>query len=615
MGIHLDRVPFYLNEQYRSEDLNILQDVIDAWIDDASAFEQYARATSAIASAIPADENNPVVLGGCAPIVSGGGLSITAGVVLHLDNGAVGPDRPLSQRCVARNPSTVAITLPSPVADTWYTVTARVAEPSDAAVQRNVWEPSTQQWIPTNLVKRTRQIINFELDAGTPTQLPGIANQMVICAIFRPAGGGAVTASQIIDLRPYSPVSKMKDQRAQFLHNIWATNAFGTSTTIAFDSTVLGPDGHLMWARAAAGINPLAAAYVDPTAGATSANGWWHLYLCPSPVAASLRIFPRHAQTGIDSQQGLLVLSKIAPGSTRLNSADITLPAPFGSYPAVAGRAVCIGSLKRNSGDSGWRGASCHGDMVSVAEQFSTVTPNPNATGFTLGGTNAIDVVPVNARAVSLQAQLVDTNPANQPGNFARYSIGGAGLTAGQVFDLTLLAEEGGFTLSTEEIVVPQSGVYSIALWGLFKVNDTTNPCPIPVDLQVNGVFLAQPQAMRFNATATDYAFLSATIFARLAATQHIAVKVPGSIVGLEGADVAHTQIDVKLLTPDYGIASYALMQAAQQLGTIEFPMGVTYTTAVLADAPVSYGGAITWAALAINGTPQFSFKLQSYRF
>jgi hypothetical protein len=59
-----DKVPFVLNEQYKSEDLNTLQDVAAAWADDAAAFPTATRFTSTPAAAIPADELYPVVLGG-----------------------------------------------------------------------------------------------------------------------------------------------------------------------------------------------------------------------------------------------------------------------------------------------------------------------------------------------------------------------------------------------------------------------------------------------------------------------------------------------------------------------------------------------------------------------
>jgi hypothetical protein len=447
--------------------------------------------------------------------------------------------------------------------------------------------------------------MTFAVLAGSATNIPINASRLVICAVFRPAGGGAVSASQIVDLRPFASAFRNDDARGTFLRNLWSTDVFSTAaTTVNVDTKVVGPNGNTLWAQGT--VDPLNARFLDPTASAAAANGWYYLYLCAWPFAGSARIAPRVAQQL--NQQGLVVVSKVVP-TGRLNSNTLNLPAPFNNYTIAAGGAVCFGAIKRNNVNTAFQGAMCTHDRVTVFGSDRFITPAPTAPLMTLGGTTIYDQAPVNARLLTIHAQMQDVdNPADV---YGRYTIGGAAVAAGADFDLTLVEQEGGYTLSTKEIVVPNDGVYRIDAYGFFTVTDVTNPSLVGFEAWVNGVKESTAAGTRFTAATTEGVHLSLSLIKRMTAGQHIAIKTS---VSNEGADAPLSQVAVRLETPDVGIAAYEIIGAGQSLATVEFPTGVTFSQANVVDiAAQQSGGALSWNALAIVNTPQLAFKTISY--
>jgi hypothetical protein len=613
----LDKVPFVLNEQYKSEDLNTLQDVGAAWTDDAAAFPTATRVTSTPAAAIPADELYPVVLGGLNASPSGGNVSIAAGVAVVPDLGA-DPNRPISQEVLARNAVATVVVLPSPVTDTWYLITAAAVETSDAAVPRNRWVPANNAWespVPS-IVKRTRMALAFTVAAGSATQIPTSVSRMPICAVFRPAGGGAVTTSQIVDLRPFADGGP-KTPAVVLQRNLWRTNLFAASgsTLLAISSRVLGPDGTTMWVEEA-GLDPIGAAIKDPSSGAAAAGQWWYLYLCPLPVGGSTRVFPRHAQAGLAGQQGILVLSRAAPNG-RTNVATVNLPAPFNNFPCAAGKAACIGALKRDSANTGWLGQACIGDLVRVAATTKTVAPVGTATIMTPGGdVDATDVVPLNARACSYKVQMTNIDLAGgaMDAAYARYEISGTP-AIGSKFTLSVLAQSGGYTLASNEVLVPNTGVYNIDVRAVVQVaGDAADHAAASLELQINGVTVGIGYNQRASTQTLGFVALNLSGAYPITGGQFVRVRVAAgnAITDIipSASEISISQVDPVNPALDYTLA------AGVNLATLSYAMAHRFHTLYAADLPLVYGTPLTITKGAgWVGTPTLAALCEAYRF
>jgi hypothetical protein len=613
----LDKVPFVLNEQYKSEDLNTLQDVAAAWADDAAAFPTATRFTSTPAAAIPADELYPVVLGGLNASPSGGNVSIAPGVAVVPDLGA-DPNRPISQEVLARNAAAIVVALPSPVTDTWYLITAAAVETSDAAVPRNRWVPANNAWespVPS-IVKRTRMALAFTVAAGSATQIPTSVSRMPICAVFRPAGGGAVTTSQIVDLRPFADGGP-KTPAVVLQRNLWRTDLFAASgsTLLAISSRVIGPDGTTMWVEEA-GLDPIGAAIKDPSSGAAAAGQWWYLYLCPLPVGGSTRVFPRHAQAGLAGQQGILVLSRAAPNG-RTNVATVNLPAPFNNFPCAAGKAACIGALKRDSANTGWLGQACIGDLVRVAATTKTVAPVGTATIMTPGGdVDATDVVPLNARACSYKVQMTNIDLAGgaMDAAYARYEISGTP-AIGSKFTLSVLAQSGGYSLASNEVLVPNTGVYTIDVRAVVQVaGDAADHAAASLELQINGVTVGIGYNQRASTQTLGFVALNLSGAYPITGGQFVRVRVAAgnAITDIipSASEISISQVDPVNPALDYTLA------AGVNLATLSYAMAHRFHTLYAADLPLVYGTPLTITKGAgWTGTPTLAAICEAYRF
>ena len=611
-----DKVPFVLNEQYKSEDLNTLQDVGEAWTDDAAAFPTATRFTSTPAAAIPADELYPVVLGGLNASPSAGNVSIAAGVAVVPDLGA-DPNRPISQEVLARNAAATVVALPSPVTDTWYLITAAAVETSDAAVPRNRWVPANQAWespIPS-IVKRTRMALAFTVTAGTATQIPTSASRMPICAVFRPAGGGAVTTSQIVDLRPFADGGP-KTPAVVLQRNLWRTNLFAASgaTLLAISSRVIGPDGTTLWVEEA-GLDPLGASTKDPSSGAASANQWWHLYLCPLPVGGSTRVFPRHAQAGLAGQQGILVLSRAAPNG-RTNVATVNLPAPFNNFPCLAGKAACIGALKRDSGNTGWVGSQCENDIVRLARVVSIVTPNPALTLLTAGGDAlSSDLAPLNARSVSYEF-VVSARNLTPPGpTYARYKIDDAVTGVGLKLPLILVEQVGGYGLASDAITPPGPGRYAISVRAVLRNTDPTAGVAMAIDLRVNAVSVGLAFGQRLSADTDDYIVLNLSGVYAISAGQAVDVRVAAPT---SSAETEENYSEISLHQVDWDVYNTSLdytLAAGATVAVLTAPMDHTFHTLRALDMPLAYGSPLTLTKSGGSNSPSLQAVCESYRF
>lgn len=370
----LDRVPFTTNEQYRSEDLNAIQAVVERYQHDLAGFTARARALTQAGAAAVTAVTPAVLLGGLEAASDGdASLLIEPGALLMTNFPAEDGELPLSAYKVAINRAQVAVALPAPLTDTWYIVGGRPIVEDDPAVERRVWNPSTPGWELSNLVKRQRAAMTFEVVAGTATELPVFMpeNTVPLYAVFRAAGGGTLDdATHVIDLCPLPPRGRLVDTGAAALvQNGWRMD---TELRCNVHADLAGLDLHF----AGEALDPLD--FVDPTDDAPADGEWWYLYLAPFPALGALCV-PRHAQLGLGTvrQQGLLIFSKKPPypadsmpggaGPPRTNSVALRAPDPFSGADIPEGSAICFGQLRRLASVLGdWVRAYGHADYVGL---------------------------------------------------------------------------------------------------------------------------------------------------------------------------------------------------------------------------------------------------------
>lgn len=411
----MDRVPFTLNEQFQSVDLTSMQRLAERYLEDVAAYAQRPMGLEQIGNTPHNDGPQPAIalVGGLGAYLTGGAtLEIATGMLLSTEVDS--PDNPsLSGAYLCTNPASALVALPTPVADTWCVICARPLLVNDAPVVRRVWNEALSRWDNTNLVKRQRSTIAFDVVASAfAGQLPFVypANAVPIWAVLRPAGGGPVLESHVIDLRPVRPLGGAGSRGAGSIscgvslgHSAWS---FTAAELLKLNVHLQHENLDLHAVTTAAGLDPML--FKNPDDAAPSAGEWWYLYLARFPQLGPY-CAPRHAQLGAAdlAQQGLLVLSKVVPRSgdfslSRVNSLDIRAPDPFAANIG-AGQAALFGALKRSG--STWLPCQGDGDRVTLLGNISASAATGSVTSFTFD-----HEAPLGARAVTLQ--IDSTAPA-----------------------------------------------------------------------------------------------------------------------------------------------------------------------------------------------------------
>lgn len=404
-----DRIPFILNEQYQSPDLNTLQNLWSRWLTDATYLRGKRDDPAVNTAQMSIAANYSVVIGGLEVRASGANIQIIAGGILQISPIAPVTDDPFTQTTLSFLVANEVMATPAPGADTWYLLQAEAADVDDPTVIVPIWNGAA--FVPTpGQVKRVRREMVLTLKAGTATSIPTPdTNQVCIAGVFRPAGGGAVLNAHIVDMRPMLPGPR--GIARDILKNRWATSALiGNPTTLVMDVRVMSQDGELAYGPedgvAPTAFDPTTAAYKSFGSPAIAANQWWYLYLCPLPSFGDF-LRPAHLYPS-SVGQGVLVLSNVAPSTAwrRTNSASVAYPQPFTAHSCVTGRGVLVGMLKRNGANTGWKPMSCVGDRVQTAGVLGTwillagaAPPQPLFT--TLGA--LADMIPSGAVAFDVQ--------------------------------------------------------------------------------------------------------------------------------------------------------------------------------------------------------------------
>lgn len=435
-----DRIQQNTNERYTSADINDAQDLAARFVNELS--QRYRQRPTLNLN------NGAYPDGGIGPAVVIGGLTLTTSAAnLIVAEGATVFTRPTtfpvagandSPRQFAMISAPVTITPPVPVVDTWYLIRARATLANDPTVNRDVYQPGSQSFLSTAVVKRQRLSLEFDFVAGTTVDIPLMASSdewVEIGAVFRPAGGGPITNAQIIDLRPMRPEGTGTAAAVDYLDTQIVTRAHafaGVSTQAWIRAHVRGFQGEMNFAITGnvESLVDLDSASIRSPTTVYAANTWYYLYLCS--IGAGV-FKPRHHSATHRGAQGVLVMSSVGPNIDRYASATIQLPAPFSLQSTSSNDAVCIAALRRNGGNTGWNPTAVrngHGRTVGfnyLGASASGATPLPLAL-------TANTHYPLGSRALDFTATLAVAGAATVAVNLRDTATAGADFLTGKTW-------------------------------------------------------------------------------------------------------------------------------------------------------------------------------------
>lgn len=402
----LDSIDFVTLERLLSTDLNAATAIKDRFLADLLRRLFAKRSVS-----YPFDTPQNVVVGGFEATPNGTDVDLSAGILAQTSvtlSPAVGPYD--STYRLARTAATVTVVMPAPGATTYYLIEAQMAPVVTLTANRDVYNPGTETFTPVATpVVTERQIVTQIVAGGPNAPAPSGGDWVPIAIVRRPGGGGPVVASDIIDVRTLAtpaanpPIAKI-DYRTREIDAIDLTNA------VYITADIDGEFGRRAFAPpAVTAIDPTSATYLSP-ATVLAASTRFYLYLAPWSAAL---ISPRYSEPTL-AYEGVLVLSSVAPNADKTNSGPITLPAPFGVVAAGAGTAYYVGTLIRNSTNTGWIFSRASENKIFLARQELSSLGALAATAFAppiIGANNVPALVspPGIAKSILLEIDYVGT--------------------------------------------------------------------------------------------------------------------------------------------------------------------------------------------------------------
>lgn len=248
---------------------------------------------------------------------------------------------------LARLDTATTITGPTPGANTWYLLEAQMVPLVASTQVRDIYNPTTQVFVPTLVTKITLQSIAFQITPGVGANLPAPSggDWVPLAGVEWPAGGGAPL--NIVDLRQLPdvvegglPATATVEQ--QQIETVSTTAVPSNDVSIVAQTS--DPRARL---GGSTGVFDATSGTVIEPGTVFVADAWYYLYLAEW---STLALAPQGAQ-GF-AMRGVVVVSATPPTLGTPNpSAAITPPAPF----AIATtNAVCIGAVRRNSANTGW---------------------------------------------------------------------------------------------------------------------------------------------------------------------------------------------------------------------------------------------------------------------
>ena len=442
-----DTIIYHPLQKPTSADLNDAQSLIARELMNAL---RYINATTVFgAAAPPATTTRNVVLNGLTVIPNGNDVSVAPGVLCQNSSsitptpGALDSSYRLGQLLT---PATVA--MPSPVVDSWVLIEAQVLAATATATVEFL-DPASKNFVPVPTTTRQQTIgIQFQTTT-TAGSIPAFTGSewVPIAAVFRPTSGGAVSAADIIDLRPMQASRQPHgNQSVPAAVNALNGGRRGAPGMFSYDSGVaklvaetFSTSGDRIWFSGE--FDPTDSA-IQTTGLSYAADTWYYVYLTPwrtqyAPINA--QGLPLNTQAC-----GLLVISDVAPVDG-LNGSALSMPAPFDvSANVITKQAVCVAALRRNSGNTDFvttystdgrefvlAGTSSQPSAISAASLTPPVLGN-NAIVPTAGATPAC--------ASAVLASFTYNGGAGSPANI-RFSIEKTGSSIG-TFDMGILQDD-----------------------------------------------------------------------------------------------------------------------------------------------------------------------------
>lgn len=333
-------------ERPMSPDINNLQSMLSRTIADLLRYGEMLRVVGT-----PVDSVRNVVLGGLVVSPSGSDVSISTGALLQ-DTGSLAPTPGAldSSYRIAINRSATTMVMPAPGADTYYLIEGQMVNTVTVTESRDLLNPTTGVFAPSLVTKQQERRITFQLLTGAAdAPAPSGGNWVPIAIVRRPAGGGAVLATDIIDVRPLHEMGRERPALPTVREGCMAVATPGAATAVTLRALIDGAGG-LRSADVTTGTLTITGADIIAPGLVFAADTWYYLYLAPW---SALTLNPRFA-TATQSRSGVLVLTGVNPTNQRRNGGSIALPPPFGVVAAPAGSAYLVGAVRRNAANSGF---------------------------------------------------------------------------------------------------------------------------------------------------------------------------------------------------------------------------------------------------------------------
>jgi hypothetical protein len=424
----VDNVVINNLERASSTDIDNLQSIAGRFVAETLANWLLNRQGTASTS-MPTETRRSVVLGGLEATPLSANVSISPGILVQ-DSATLAPTPGAldSDYRWGRLDAVATVTMPSPVSNTWYLVEGQVDQTTTLTALVDIYNPATETFVPTSLPKRKENSVVFQVTTGTSTDAPTPTggNWVPLAVVFRPAGGGAVTADHIYDVRPTIEHNEGGVQRTGRLHRSITTYNFDTTgadgcyaASVNFEGWINGKRG---WIKTGSLLGPslLTAAgtfgsIVDPSNSTVASTQGVNNYLYLAPwyglMPRGQRIMSR-TKPSTDSLQrfdsrGILVISTVAPATQgdMTNGAAVTLPHPWSNYAVPAGEAICLGAFKKRSAAGYYQqNTTMETSIVGGVNQFYTFAasgsgfPEGAEINFTGGSPAGIGAPPLTAQ-------------------------------------------------------------------------------------------------------------------------------------------------------------------------------------------------------------------------
>ncbi len=379
----MDNEVWNTRERPVSNDNNDAQSLIHRSVLDMLR-EMFVKRSFAYGAAATEAPRN-VVLGGLEVIPSGSDLLVSPGALTQ-ESATLAPVPSTldSDYRVGILRSAATVTPPAPAGNTWFLLEAQMTEVTTVSESRDILDVPTATFLPAPVPKQRERRLLFQFVTGTATDapVPSGGNWVPIVIVFRPAGGGAVLASHLIDARTVWDAEAPKRDSITTVSSILAVRGSRFLRTISIPGT---PSNAViievesfntpsrLWYSRTGGADISSALFLSPGV-VLAADTWYYLYLVPwqgIPI-----VDPRDASA---TGRGLLVLSDVPPvvQGVLKNSATIPLPPPFNIAPLAGGFGVVVAAIRRNSTNTGWLTAWSVGndEMRIVPVQVATATP------------------------------------------------------------------------------------------------------------------------------------------------------------------------------------------------------------------------------------------------